>query len=116
WLLARRHERRLAAACGPGGADRDEDLGGSLRRMRNQRRDTAHRGCEGSQEDPCDQRGRRGADLRERRLRRRRRPARNRAGDQRRVAKGPLIGALVLGALLLVVGSSTLLRTKFLVE
>ena len=55
-LLARRHERGLASARRPGGADGHEDLGRSVRRVRHQRRDAAHRGREGREEDPRDQR------------------------------------------------------------
>ena len=48
-----------------------EDLGRPLRRVRHQRRDAAHRRREGREEDPRDQQRPGGADLRERRLRRR---------------------------------------------
>ena len=49
--------------------------------VRDQRRDAAHRRLQGREEDPRDQHRPGGADPRERRLRRDRRPARGRAGD-----------------------------------
>ena len=83
-----------------------------VRRVRDQRRDAAHRRREGREEDPRDQRRPGGADLRERRLRGDRRPARDRPGDQRRAAEGAAHRRCVLGALLLVVGSSTWLAAR----
>ena len=63
-LLARRDERRLAAALRPGRPDRDEGRARPLRRLRHQRRDAAHRGLPGREEDARDQRRSRGADPR----------------------------------------------------
>ena len=80
-LLARGDQRRLAAAHRPGRADRHQDLARDLHRLRDQRRDPAHGRLQGRQEAARDQPGRRGVDLRQRRLRGDRRPARGRAGD-----------------------------------
>ena len=74
-LLARRHERRLAAAHRSGRSDGHEDLAGSLHRVRDQRRHAAHRRLPRREADPRHQRRSGGTDLRERRLRRDRRPA-----------------------------------------
>ena len=84
----RRHERRLAPAHRPGRPDRHEDLRRPLHRLRHQWRDAAHRRRERREEDPRDQQRPGGADPRRRRLRRDRRPARDRPRDQRRAEKG----------------------------
>ena len=63
-LLARGDERRLAAAHRPGRPDRHEDLARPLHRLRDQRRDAAHRRLQGREEAARDQRRRRGADPR----------------------------------------------------
>src|SRR5581483_11319372 len=113
-LLARGHERGLAPARRPGGADGNEDLGRPVRRVRHQRGDAAHRGREGREEDPRHQHRPGGADPRERRLRGHRRPARGRAGHQRGAAEGARIGAIALAALVLVCGGLFARRALFL--
>ena len=70
-----------------------QDLAGDLHRLRDQRRHPAHGRLQGRQEAARDQPRRRGVDLRQRRLRRDRRPARGRAGDLGRDPEGEgLIG------------------------
>ena len=70
------------------------DRAGPLHRLRDQRRDPAHRRLQGGQAHPRDQHRRRGADHGRRRLRGDRRPPRGRAGDHRRdpAGHGPLAG------------------------
>ena len=82
-LLARGDERRLAAAHRSGRPDWDEDLALAVHRVRDQRRHPAHGRLQGGQEADGDQPRQRGVDLRERRLRRVRRPARGRARRSR---------------------------------
>ena len=75
--------RRLAADGAPGrqlGADGGAE---AVRRARHLRRDSASGRHEGLEHDRRDQQGSRRADLRDRRLRHRRRPVRDRAGDHR---------------------------------
>src|SRR5262249_51990722 len=60
-----------------------EDLPRDLHRLRDQRRDPAHGRLQGREEAAGGQSRRRGVDLRERRLRGDRRPARGGAGDLR---------------------------------
>src|SRR5581483_7143251 len=118
-VLARRHERGLAAALGPGRPDRHEGLARPLHRLRDQRCDAAHRRLQGREADPRRERGRRGADPVERGLRGDRRPARDRARDLRRAAKGARLvdvvaGALGLTALASVAGAVFARRALFL--
>ena len=109
----------MEAAHRPGRPDGDEDLRRPVRRVRDQRRDAAHRGREGREEDPRHQLRPGGADPRQRRLRRDRRPARDRPGHQRRAEKGPrdisvAAGAIGLAALLVVTGALFGRRALFL--
>ena len=60
--LAGRDQRRLAAAQPAGRPDRDPDRARHLHRLRDQRRDPAHRRLQGRQVDPGDQHRPRGAD------------------------------------------------------
>ncbi len=104
-VLARGHERRLAAPHRPGRSDGDQDLARDLHRVRDQRRDPAHGGLQGRQAAARDQPRWRGVDLRERRLRGDRGPARGRAGDLERDPEserliGVAIAAFVLAALI----------------
>ena len=55
--LARGHEPRLAGARRPGRPDRRADRPRPLHRLRDQRRDPAHRRLQGREEDPRDQQG-----------------------------------------------------------
>ena len=73
--LARRGRLRLEAARLPDRPDRQDRLAAALRRQRHLRRDPAPRRHADLQDDRRGQQGRGGADLRARRLRRRRRPA-----------------------------------------
>ena len=82
--VAGRDERGLAAARRPDRPDRPADRARHLHRLRDQRRDPAHRRLQGGEADPRDQHRRRGADHGRRRLRRDRRPPHGRAGDHRR--------------------------------
>ena len=82
--IARRGRRRLRAAVAPGRADRRLGVAAAVRRARHLGRDPAHGRHADRQDDRRDQQGRRRPDLRDRRLRRRRRPVHRRAAaDQR---------------------------------
>ena len=94
----------LAAAHRSGRSDGHEDLAGSLHPVRDQRRHAAHRGLPRRQADARHQRRPGGTDLRERRLRRDRRsardPARDLGGDQEGDGDiTTLAGAVALAAL-----------------
>ena len=88
---------RLDAAQLPGGPDRQDRLSAALRRERHLRCHPAPRRHADLEDDRRGQQGRRGADLRARRLRRRRRPAhraarRDRGGQQAQGLSGPSRG------------------------
>ena len=87
-LLARGDQRRLATPHRPGRPDGNQDLARDLHRLRDQRRHPAHGRMQGGQEAAGHQPGRRGVDLRQRRLRRDRRSARGGAGDLGRDQEG----------------------------
>ena len=87
-LLEGRHQLRLAPAHRPGRPDWYQGLARPLHRLRHQRRHPAHRGLQGSKEDPRHQLRRRGADHGQRRLRGDRRPDRDRARGDRRAQEG----------------------------
>ena len=82
--LARRDEPGLAAALEADRPDGPADRAGPVHRLRDQRRDPAHRRLQGREADPRDQHRPRLADHGRRRLRGDRRSPPGRAGDQRR--------------------------------
>ena len=85
--LPRRGRRRLVPARVPGRPDRQDRLAAALRRHRHLRRDPAPRRHADLEDDRRGQQGRRGADLRARRLRRRRRPAHRPAAATEEIIK-----------------------------
>jgi Fe-S oxidoreductase len=89
--------------------------------VRHQRRDAAHRGLQGREDATRHQRRPRGDDLRARRLRRDREPARDRARDHGRAEEGQggiatLAGALALAAAVAIAGYLFTRRALLLVR
>ncbi len=101
------------------GPDGDQDLARDLHRVRDQRGHPAHGRMQGGQEAPGHQPGRRGVDLRQRRLRRDRRPARGGPGDLGRDQEGArdigtVIAAVALAAAIAISGTLFIRRVLFL--